>query len=50
MNLTYDSLLSNVAFNCNLRHYIQGLARCMLHKHNCLGNDAQRPDLPEAGP
>ena len=21
MNLTYDELLSNVAFNCNLRHY-----------------------------
>jgi len=28
----------------------QGLARCMLHKHNCLGNDAQRPELPEVLP
>ena len=25
------------------------LARCMLHKNNCLGNDAQRPELPEVG-
>ena len=24
MNLTYDKLLSNVAFNFNLRHYSQG--------------------------
>ena len=24
MNLNYDGLLTNVAFNCNLRHYITG--------------------------
>ena len=28
----------------------QLLARCMLHKHNCLGNDAVRPELPEVLP
>ena len=28
----------------------QLLARCMLHKHNCLGNDATRPELPEVLP
>ncbi len=26
------------------------LARCMLHKHNCLANDAKRPLLPEVLP
>ena len=26
------------------------LARCMLHKHNCLGNDAKRPQLPAVLP
>ena len=26
------------------------LARCMLHSHNCLGNDAIRPELPEVLP
>lgn len=26
------------------------LARCMLHKHNCLGNDARRPQLPQVLP
>jgi hypothetical protein len=26
------------------------LARCMLHSHNCLGNDAIRPELPEVMP
>ena len=26
------------------------LARCMLHKHNCLNNDATRPQLPEVLP
>ena len=26
------------------------LARCMLHSHNCLGNDAVRPELPEVMP
>ena len=28
----------------------QLLARCMLHKNNCLGNDAVRPALPEVLP
>jgi len=28
----------------------QLLARCMLHKNNCLGNDAVRPALPEVMP
>ena len=28
----------------------QMLSRCMLHKHNCLGNDATRPELPEVLP
>ena len=28
----------------------QKLSRCMLHKHNCLGNDATRPELPEVLP
>jgi hypothetical protein len=28
----------------------QMLSRCMLHKHNCLGNDAIRPELPEVLP
>jgi len=30
LKLKYDASLSNVAFNCNLRHYMEGALACAM--------------------
>jgi len=37
LKLNYDKLLSNFAFNCNLRHYIEGTYAVRLRVDTLVG-------------